>query len=482
MRVMQEGDACSVRLSGPGYSSVVRPYDSITRARRSSVRMERVALRAMAAGGFHLHDSRTLAAHRTPHLAGRLLTSAPAAPVPAVSRWRWIRCRPSWTTRPDASAGSAWGPARSDVVEQRPRSPVFTVGGSPTPGQFSCRLTPDPSERVAWSRALDNGEQSLDFAVSQLCGRNTSNGLVALDRLWRESADASWISVTPSEPRGVAGRDFDRVSFRVLVNASGACRTARVLLAGVPLDVSQGCGPGPLGATFSVNFIEVTQALQTPTNDVLLIAGRPTFVRVQFRTSGDVTTAPTVPLLVRRPFLGEVPEPVQPLPGQQATSWATPTRLAGTLIYRIPPHFLDGSTLEFTVETLPGEIIGKSETVEFASPTTLRAKVFPLSWSTSQGDGGPHQPSREHVEDARRQVMRILSFDRLHSDQGTGARLAGRGRARSDLEHRGRCHSPEGAESARRRDGTVRRRARWEGARRCRGLCRNEQPRGRWVE
>ena len=174
-------------------------------------------------------------------------------------------------------------------VEQFQQFPTITSYASPYEGRLRCDSTPSPSEAAAWKKSFTNDQQVGSFAVNQQCYDSGLTPWSPVDRPWMETADASWIPTSKEEGPRNNGR-VRQVLFVVEANlAPNSCRRARLLVAGLPLQVEQGCVPTPPRQPVEVTAIEVTQGVQNQQNEApRLIEGRPTFARVQFRaTNGE---------------------------------------------------------------------------------------------------------------------------------------------------------------------------------------------------
>jgi len=159
------------------------------------------------------------------------------------------------------------------------------------------------------------------------------------------------------------------------------------------------------GAGLSISHIEVTQATQTITNSVPLIAGKPTFVRVYVDCGEGCTALPNVTGVLRGYSLGEeLPgSPLSPsgFPGTQTIraehmDWRDQRgNLEKTLKFRLPTDWLSGTIrLAATVFVgSPGQgESSSSTTVSFQTAQTLRIALVPIRYEQPLyclvGEGG----------------------------------------------------------------------------------------------
>ncbi|HJZ48351.1 MAG TPA: CARDB domain-containing protein, partial [Roseiflexaceae bacterium] len=130
----------------------------------------------------------------------------------------------------------------------------------------------------------------------------------------------------------------------------------------------------PPPVDLSIDSLEITQAIQTPSNSVPLIAGRPAIVRVYARHSGT-----TVPGSVSVSLTGErdgVELPPVTL-GPQAVS-ASPSRASYSSSFNVPlPTSWLSGTVSMTATIDPDDAVAESDETNNTSTTTLTFNTVP---------------------------------------------------------------------------------------------------------
>lgn len=238
-----------------------------------------------------------------------------------------------------------------------------SVGGALTFNFLVTNHGPGTTDNTRADLTLPDGQISLETSQGSCTG-----GAAPFCELGSLAVNQS-VQITASVVLSTAG------SFSPGISLSGAVRDPDESndSDSQPLTVDPA---SPAGLDLMLTDIEITQGIQNLANEVPLVNGKPTFVRVYGRTNGDPVRNVSAVLHGEVELTGEDLGTLSPIPAAacQDMDGDTPDRdrLSESFVFQLPPSWLEGGVL-FTAEINPD---GSIPDVQPANDTLTIARGF----------------------------------------------------------------------------------------------------------